>query len=430
MSQQNTYIAAIDIGTSKIVAIIGKKNPEGRVEIAGLGNVAAKGVKRGVVLNIEETSNSIRKAMDTAQDQAGVEVENVLVGISGQHIKSIKNRGYKYIDNDDQEVTQADVDQLTNEMYKLPMDEGMEIIHVIPQSYVVDSETDIQQPVGMFAKRLDGNFHVIIGHIGSAKNIVKCVQRAGFEVQRLIFEPLASSDAILTEEEKEAGVALIDIGGGTTDIAVYYDNILRHTAVIPYGGFIVTKDIREGCSILQKHAEQLKLQFGSALADLTPENKVVTIPSVIGTDSKEISFKSLAYIIQARMSEILAAINFEIENSGYAYNLNAGAVLTGGGALLKNLTHLVNYELSYDARVGVPKASFIGDGDIKIELPGFSTSVGLLRKGLFELPDDEISENKERLYQTKERIKTKGGRLVKSIKNALSDLFDEQDADM
>lgn len=435
MSQASRHIAAIDIGTTKIVAVIGRKNSRGKFEITGLGNVVSKGVKRGVVLNIEETSNSIREAMTQAEKQAGVKVSEVYVGIAGLHIKSIKNRGYKYIDNQDHEIKQSDVDSLTNEMYKVPLGEGNEVIHVIPQNYMVDSETDIENPVGMFGKRLDGNFHIVVGHVGSAKNIVRCVERSGFKVINLILEPLASAEAILNNDEKEAGVALVDIGGGTTDIAVFYEGVLRHTAVIPYGGYIVTQDIRKGCSILQRHAEQLKVEYGSALSDLAPENKVVTIPSIIGQEAKEISFKSLAHIIQARTSEILAAVNFELENSGYTANLSAGVVLTGGGALLTDLVPLVNYELSMDARIGKPSTVYTGEGEVNVQLPIYSTSIGLLIKGAaYHIPgensgeDDEVDEEMHEM--SSDGIRRKGNRFVKSIKNALSDLFDEGDSDM
>lgn len=433
MSQVSKNVAAIDIGTTKIVAIIGRANSKGRIEIMGIGNVPSKGVKRGVVLNIEETSNSIRQAVKKAEEQAGVEVSNVFVGIAGQHIRSIKNRGYKYIDNQEHEIQQADVDALTHEMYKVPLGEGNEVIHVIPQSYMVDSETDIDNPVGMFGKRLDGNFHLVVGHVASAKNVVRCVERAGFHVIKLILEPLASAEAVLNNDEKEAGVALVDIGGGTTDISVFYDGVLRHTAVIPYGGYIVTQDIRKGCGILQRHAEQLKIQYGSALSDLAPENKVVTIPSIIGQEAKEITFKSLAHIIQARMAEVLAAINYELENSGYASSLSAGVVLTGGGSLLKNLVHLVNYELSMDARIGSPNCTYSGESDMEVAAPIYSTSVGLMMKGVSfyeesEEEDEYMEEDEEKEFSG--NIRNKGKRIFKRLNNVFADLFDDRDTEM
>lgn len=433
MRQEKQYLAAIDIGTSKIVGMIGQVNPDGQIEVVGLGNVLSRGVKRGVVLNIEETSQSIQKAMEAAERQAGVRVENVYVGIAGKHIKSMKNRGYRFIDNDRHEVTAQDVEALTQDMYKIPLEEGNEVIHVIPQNYMVDSELDIENPRGMSGKRLEGNFHIVIGKVAAANNVIRCVERAGYRVNRLILEPLASAEAVLNEDEKEAGVALVDIGGGTTDVAVFYNGILRHTAVIPYGGFIITQDIRKGCSILHRHAEQLKVQYGSSLSDTAPSNKVVTLPSVIGNNTKEISFKSLASIIQARMSEILAAVNFEIENSGVAHKLDGGVALTGGGSMLKDLSHLVNYELSMDARVGKPRVSIKESLDKDLTLPIYSTSVGLLLKGLGSGGEQAVTLSPSQAGEAGQETaasRKKGGQFIRKLKNVLSDFFDEQDADM
>ena len=247
---------------------------------------------------------------------AGIRFSDVFVGIAGQHIKSLRNRGYINRDSYEDEITRNDIRRLVEDMYKIPVDVGEEIIHVLPQNFIVDSETGVKNPVGMSGKRLEANFHIVVGQIASARNIEKCINRVGLNVKQLILEPLASSEAVLTSDEKEAGVALVDIGGGTTDVAVYYDDIIRHTAVIPFGGNVVTRDIKEGCSILQRQAESLKVQFGSALGDLAQEDKVVTIPGISGREPKEISFKSLAYIIQIRMEEIIDAVMYEIENSG------------------------------------------------------------------------------------------------------------------
>jgi len=381
MSSTNNIITAIDIGTTKIVAVIGKKNENGRFEIMGYGKTPSKGVKRGVVLNIEETVNSIKAAIEKAEEMSKSEVSSVYVGIAGQHIKSIRNRGYINRDSYDDEITKEDVLALINDMHKIPIDVGEEIIHVIPQSYIVDNETGIKNPVGMSGKRLEANFHIVIGNVGAVNNIKKCVKRADLSVNKLILEPLASSDAVLTEDEKEVGVALIDIGGGTTDVAIYYDGIIHHTAVIPFGGNIVTNDIKTGCSILERQAESLKLQFGSALADSAQENKVVTIPGISGRPPKEISFKSLAHIIQSRMEEIIDEIYFEIESSGLADKLGAGIVLTGGGALLRNLPQLVSWKTGQDVRIGYPNEFLSSEIIDEINQPMYSTSVGLILKG-------------------------------------------------
>jgi cell division protein FtsA len=387
-------IGAIDIGTTKIVTVIGKKNDSGKLEILAMAKTESKGVKRGVVQNIEETVSAISKTVQEAELKAGVKLQEVFVGIAGQHIRSIKNRGYINRDNYEYEITRDDIKSLENDMRKVPVDIGEEIIHVIPQSYIVDNETGVN-PVGMSGRRLEANFHIVIAQTASAKNIEKCVNRVGLKVKNLVLEPLASSESVLTADEKEAGVALVDIGGGTTDIAVYYDDIIRHTAVIPFGGNVITKDIKEGCAILQRQAELLKMQFGSALGEMAEEDKVVSIAGIAGRDPKEISFKSLAYIIQSRMEEILDSVIFEIENSGYMDKLSAGIVITGGGAMLRHLPQLVKFKSGMDVRIGYPNEHLAANASTDINLPMYSTAVGLVLKG-FEYNNErnETSENK------------------------------------
>ncbi len=444
MAQKNRIVAAIDIGTTKIVSLIGRLNEQNRLEILGISRSVSKGVKRGVVLNIEETVNAIQTTIIEAQEQSGLRFSEVFVGIAGQHIKSVRNRGYVNRDSYEDEITREDLQALIDDMYKIPVDVGEEIIHVLPQNYIVDNETGVKNPVGMFGKRLEANFHIVIGQISSARNIEKCIKRVGLDVKQLILEPLASSAAVLTEDEKEAGVALVDIGGGTTDVAVYYDDVIRHTAVIPFGGNVVTMDIKEGCAILQRQAESLKMQFGSALGDLANEDKVVTIPGISGRDPKEISFKSLAYIIQSRMEEIIDAVVYEIENSGYMDKLSAGIVLTGGGAMLKNLNQLVKFKTGMDVRIGYPNESLAADTPEEINQPMYSTSIGLLLKGLeiYEqnreaLKVDKIEENAENTnaevedpVRKKMKDRFKGGKLLEGLKNTLSDIFDESDVKM
>jgi cell division protein FtsA len=381
MNNKEQYVAAIDIGTTKIVAIVGKKNENGKIEILGLSKALSKGVKRGVVLNIEETVNAIQTTVADVQKRSGIMFSEVFVGIAGQHIKSMKNRGYIIRDAYDDEIQKDEVFKLIEDMHKIHIDIGEEIIHVIPQNFIVDNETGVKSPIGMCGRRLEANFHIVIGQVAAAKNIEKCIRKANLVVKDMILEPLASSDAVLTEDEKEAGVVLVDIGGGTTDVAVYYDNIIRHTAVIPFGGNVVTKDIKEGCAILQRHAEQLKIQYGSALGDIAPEDKVVSIPGISGREPKEISFKSLAYIIQSRMEEIIDAVNFEIQNSGYADKLAAGVVITGGGAMLKHLPQLMKFKTAMDVRIGIPNEHLAGSARNEINQPMYATSVGLIMRG-------------------------------------------------
>jgi cell division protein FtsA len=435
MKQKSKILAAVDIGTTKIVSIIGRKNENGKLEILGMSKTPSKGVKRGVVLNIEETVGAIRSTVEDVQKQTGITMNDVFVGIAGQHIKSVRNRGYINRDSYEDEITKQDIDALINDMYKIPIDVGEEIIHVLPQNYIVDNETGVKNPVGMSGKRLEANFHIVVGQIASARNIEKCVNRCGLRVNQLILEPLASAMSVLTEDEIEAGVALIDIGGGTTDIAVFYDDVIRHTAVIPFGGNVVTLDIKEGCSILTRQAEALKIQFGSALGDLAPEDKVVTIPGISGREPKEISFKSLAYIIQSRMEEIIDAVLFEIENSDCMDKLSAGIVLTGGGSLLKHLPQLVKFRSGLDVRIGYPSEHLVSETREEINQPMYSTSIGLLLKG------DEIlhSKNQSDLENTEDSDEKEEPKIVRSrqragifdsIKKTITDIFEENDARM
>lgn len=381
MNSKTQYVAAIDIGTTKIVAIVGTKNESGKIEILGLSKALSKGVKRGVVLNIEETVNAIQTTVEDVQKRSGILFSEVFVGIAGQHIKSMKSRGYITRDAYEDEIKKDEVFRLIEDMHKIHIDIGEEIIHVIPQNFIVDNETGVKSPIGMCGRRLEANFHIVIGQVAAAKNIEKCIRKAGLTVKDMILEPLASSDAVLTDDEKEAGVVLVDIGGGTTDVAVYYDNIIRHTAVIPFGGNVITKDIKEGCAILQRHAELLKIQYGSALGDIAPDDKVVSIPGISGREPKEISFKSLAYIIQSRMEEIIDIVNFEIQNSGYADKLAAGIVITGGGAMLKHLPQLMKFKTAMDVRIGIPNEHLAGNSRNEINQPMYATAVGLIMKG-------------------------------------------------
>ncbi|MBN2519339.1 MAG: cell division protein FtsA [Bacteroidales bacterium] len=431
MVKNDKIIAAIDIGTTKIVAIVGKLNENSKLEILGMAKTVSKGVKRGVVLNIEETVNAISSIVNEVQSKTEIKFSDVFVGIAGQHIKSIRNSGYINRDSYEHDIKQDDIDALINDMFKIPIDVGEEIIHVLPQNYTVDNETGVKNPIGMSGKRLEANFHIVIGQVAFAKNIEKCINRAGLTINELILEPLASSAAVLTEDEKEAGVALVDVGGGTTDIAVYYDNIIRHTAVIPFGGNVITNDIKEGCSILHRQAEALKTQYGSALGDIAAENKVVTIPGISGREPKEISFKSLAYIIQSRMEEIIDAVTFEIENSGYLDKLSAGIVITGGGSLLKHLPQLVKYRTGKDVRIGFPNEYLSGEYDESINHPMYSTSIGLILKG-FEYMEQKIKEVKElpkdQNNETDNKKEKKKNGLFDGVKKILSEIFEENDA--
>lgn len=441
MSDNTNYIAAVDIGTTKIVAIVGKKTDNKKIEILGFGKTESRGVKRGVVFNIEETANAIKEAVTEAKQMANVDFTDVFVGIAGQHVKSIKNRHSKYIQGAENEITKADIDELTSDMYQIAVDAGEEVIHVIPQSYIVDNEAGIRHPIGMYGKKLEANFHIVIGQMTAAKNIRRCIRRAGLNPVKLILEPIASADAILTKDEKEAGVILVDIGGGTTDIAIYYDNIIRHTAVIPFGGNSITNDVKEAFSILQRHAEKLKIDFGSALSDLAPDNKVVSVPGINGREPKEISFKKLSNVIQARMEEIIDTAYFEIESSGYFDKVGAGIALTGGGAMLKNLPQLIKFKTGFDVKLSYPQKFVSIQNNIKINQPMFSTVIGLIIKGyeyqqILENQNFAINQNgtetktSSKKEENSEDKKDKKGGFFKNFKESLSSFFDDGETDM
>jgi cell division protein FtsA len=414
-------IVGLDIGTTKIVAMVGRRNEHGKIEILGYGKSTSIGVKRGVVSNIERTVQSIRAAVEEAED-FGVDIKLVNVGIAGQHIKSLQHHGVLMRSNYEQEISQTDIDALTHDMYKLVMLPGEEIIHALPQEYIIDNEKGLKDPIGMCGIRMEANFHIITGQIAAAKNIYKCVNRANLEATGLILEPLASAEAVLSKEEKEAGVALVDIGGGTTDIAIFQEGIIRHTAVIALGGDIITEDIKEGCSIIKDQAEMLKVRFGSALASESKENEIVSIPGLRGREPKEISLKNLANIIQARMEDIIEHIYYEIKNSGYEKKLIAGIVVTGGGAKLKHVSQLIEYMTGMDTRIGYPNEHLSKATD-EIASPMYATAVGLVIKG-FELSDSKkVRDSLEQ--QGKKPKQQRSGGIFDALFAKTRNFFDE-----
>ncbi|MEC8603731.1 MAG: cell division protein FtsA [Bacteroidota bacterium] len=399
-------VVGLDIGTTKIACLVGRKTDHGKIEILGVGKAPSVGVTRGVVSNIEKTVQSIRIAVEEAEAKSGVDVKVVNVGVAGQHIKSLQHRGMITRDNFDEEISQKDVDELIEDMYKLVMLPGEEIIHVLPQEYIVDRQQGIKDPIGMAGVQLEANFHIITGQIAAAKNIFKCVSKAGLEVAELILEPLASSSAVLSEEEKEAGVALVDIGGGTTDIAIFQDGIIRHTAVIPFGGNVITEDIKEGCTIMQRQAELLKTKFGAAITQASQENEIVCIPGLRGRDPKEISVKNLSNIINARITEISEHIYYEIKNSGFEKKLIGGIVVTGGGSQLKHINQLFEYITGMDSRIGYPNEHLSSNTNINVTSPLFATGVGLVAKGFEQF--DMLKSRQEKISTRTHSQKNKG----------------------
>jgi cell division protein FtsA len=385
--KQTAISVGLDIGTTKIVALVGQKNEFNKVEILGVGKSKSLGVHRGVVNNITQTIQSIQQAVEDAKLNSGHEISDVVVGIAGQHIRSIQHSDYITRPNPEEVINEEDIQELIQQVYKLVMLPGEEIIHVLPQEYKVDGQAEIKEPVGMHGGRLEANFHVVVGQVSSIKNIGRCIKSAGLNMANITLEPLASSEAVLSFEEKEAGVALIDIGGGTTDLAIFKDGIIRHTAVIPFGGNVITEDIKEGCSIIEKQAELLKIKFGSAWPGENKDTEIVSIPGLRGRDPKEISLKTLSKIINARVVEIIEQVYLEIKNYGHneqKKKLIAGIVLTGGGSQLKHLKQLVEYITGMDTRVGYPSEHLAGNTQETVSSPLFATSVGLLMSALEE----------------------------------------------
>ena len=375
----------LDIGTTKIVAMVGTKNEFNKVEILGVGKSKSLGVHRGVVNNITQTIQSINQAIEEAKKLSGEVIDEVVVGIAGQHIRSLQHSDYITRPNPQEVISIDDVERLIQQVYKLVMLPGEEIIHVLPQEYKVDGQAEIKEPIGMYGGRLEANFHVVVGQVSSIKNIGRCVKSAGLKMGNITLEPLASSEAVLSQEEKEAGVALIDIGGGTTDLAIFKDGIIRHTAVIPFGGNVITEDIKEGCSIIEKQAELLKIKFGSSWPGENRDSEIVSIPGLRGRDPKEISLKTLSKIINARVVEIIEQVFLEIKNYGHddqKKKLIGGVVITGGGSQLKHLKQLVEYITGMDTRIGYPSEHLAGDTGNANTSPILATAVGLLMNAL------------------------------------------------
>lgn len=437
--QKDKIVVGLDIGSTKICAIVGRKNDYGKLEIMGMGKAVSEGVTRGLVTNIDKTVSAIEQAIAEAEQQSGINIRVVNVGIAGQHIKSLKQRGSITRNSSDEEINVADVNRLTNDMYRTVIPPGSEIIHVMPQNYTVDYEGGVKDPVGMSGIKLEADFHIITAQTTAIHNINKCIRRANLEIETLILEPIASSMAVLTQEEKEAGVALVDIGGGTTDIAIFYDNIIRHTAVIPFGGSIITSDIKDGCMVMQNQAELLKVKFGRAIAEEASWNEVVSIPGLRNRMPKEISLKNLAHIIEARMEEIIEMVHAEIIRSGYESRLTGGVVITGGGAQLQGAKELFELVTGMDTRIGYPN-EYLGKSKVEIiKNPMYATPVGLVLAGFQAIDEREnrymqmqqVQQPAKAAAPPKEaRSRPQGGdffsRINNKIKGLLIDDFDDK----
>ena len=428
---QSEIVVGLDIGTTKITVIVGKKDQYGKLEILGTGKSVSNGVSRGVVANIDKTVDSIKIAVEDAEKESGITIEEVYVGIAGQHIKSLQHRGEMVRDDIDEEITKSDLDKLDNNMFKLVTIPGEEVIHVIPQEYTVDGEDFIQDPKGMAGVHIEANFHIITAKSAAVKNIIRCVTKAGLKPKDLILEPFASAEAVLDNDELQEGVCLVDIGGGTTDIAIFLDGIIRHTAVIPFGGNVITTDIKQGIQILEKQAEMLKVKFGSAMSSSTKENVIVSIPGLRTNDPKEVSVKNLSAVIESRMKEIIDLVNYQIKSSGYFDKLMTGIVLTGGGSQLRNLPQLFSYITGKEVRIGLPNEHLGKDSKDLIKSPIYSTGVGLVQKG-FEDVDWKnivgvpIPDNSEPTEEPSITPKSKSG-IGGKLKQMLEDWFSDDE---
>lgn len=422
---EGSFMVGLDIGTTKISIMIGRKTQHGKLEILGTGRSISHGVTRGIVSNIDKTIASIISATNEAKQKSGLVIKDVFVGIAGQHIKSLQHRGEIVRDNIETEITKADIDKLKSNMFKLITIPGEEVIHVIPQEYTVDGEDGIEDPIGMAGVKLEANFHVITAQVGAVRNIIKCVERSGLNPKDLVLEPFASALATLDKDELQEGVALVDIGGGTTDVAIFLGNIIRHTAVIPFGGNIITKDIKSGLEILENQAELLKVKFGSAMYTEDQENVMVSIPGLRGRSPKEIAVRNLSEIIGARYKEIIDLVYHEIKSSGYENKLMTGIVLTGGGSLIKNIKQLVAYITGKETRIGYPNEYLGPDSKDVVVSPIYSTGVGLALKGYEYL--EQHPEQFEILQKEEDAINEKINE--PSLMDRISGWFTEENVD-
>ena len=448
MTNEQPIIVGLDIGTTKIAAIAGKKNEFGKLEILGFGLASSNGVQHGMVLNIDQTIRAIETALKNCyESNPGLEINEVYVGIAGHHIKSLQTRGDIVRRSTDDEIKQAEIDQLIADQYKTYIPAGDQIIDVIPQEYTVDNIQNIADPIGYTGVKIGANFHIITGDKNAIRNINRSVEKAGLRVKDLMLQPLASSAAVMSDQDIEAGIAILDIGGGTTDLAVFYEGILKHTAVIPFGGENITNDIKLGLGVLKTQAELMKVQYGSALADAAQNNAFIKIPGLRGLPSREISVKNLASIIQARMSEILAFVTFHLKQVGLDNKmLNGGIVLTGGGSQLKHLIQLTEYATGLNARIGYPNEHLAASHIEELEKPMYSTCIGLILKGynVYENNQNRLNPEEKRMAYRRPAVQDTAGEeqvvisavpvagrktlgdFMNSIKDGLIDLFKEE----
>ena len=425
MARNEKIIAAVDVGTTKIAVIVGRRNEDGKVEVLGFGQAKSQGVKRGIILNIAEASSAISDAIRQAEVAFGGDIDQVYVNVTGQQLKTLSYRSVKYLEQH-AIVTEEDVLEMVEQAKKISLEEGQKIYHLNSELFSIDNEGGIANPVGATGEKLETNFKLHVAPAAYEQNLRTCFDRCGIQLQKAVPDPIASAEALLTEDEREMGVVLIDFGGGTTKMSIFHESVLCHTAVVPFGGNVITHDIKEGCSILLRQAEALKTQYGQAIGDAAPDNRVVTIQGLNGWEPKEISFRNLAYIIQARMEEIVDAVYYQIEQSGFLDKIGAGIVITGGTARLHNLNQLINFRTGFDVRIGIPRMKTIREMK-ELEDPRYSSLLGLFT---FALNDAGITEPRKKRKEKK--AKPAGGGFMSLLRKEVArqvTLFFEEEQD-
>jgi cell division protein FtsA len=375
--EDKNLIVGLDIGTSKIVAIVAELQPEGSLKVIGLGQHTSRGLKKGVVINIDSTVQAIQRALEEAELMADCKISSVFTGIAGSHIKSLNSHGMVKIK--DAEVTQTDVDRVIETARAIALPSDQQILHILTQEFIIDGQEDVREPISMSGMKLEVKVHIVTGAVSAAQNIVKCIKRCGLEVSDLILQPLASSTAVLTEDEKELGVCLVDIGGGTTDIAVFKQGAIRHTAVVPIAGDQITNDVAVAFRTPTQSAEEIKIKHGCALRQLADPREVVEVPGVDGRDARQLSVQTLAEVIEPRVVELYEFILGELRRSGMEEMIASGIVITGGSSMMRGMVELGEEIFHMPVRLGMPR--YVGGLSEVVSNPRYATGVGLVLMG-------------------------------------------------
>ena len=388
MRENKDLIVGLDIGTSKIVALVAEVPPEGGINILGMGSAPSRGLKKGVVVNIEATVSAIQRALEDAELMADCKITQVYTGIAGSHIRSLNSHGMVPIR--DREVSQVDVDRVIETARAVNISTDQQILHVLPQEYVIDGQEGVREPLGMSGVRMEVKVHIVTGAVSAAQNIVKCVRRCGLEVRDLVLQPLASSYAVLNDDEKDLGVCLVDIGGGTTDIAVFTRGAIQHTAVIPIAGDQITNDIAQTLRTPTREAEDLKIQQGIALRQLADAREMVEVPGIGERGPRMLSKQLLSEVIEPRVEELYSLVQAELRRSGFEEQISSGIVLTGGSSQMKGMVELAEEVFHVPVRLGVPE--YVGGLSERVRNPRYATSVGLLLAGLEKHEIDQVAK--------------------------------------